>query len=124
MRARISSRFHFEAAHFMPTYPEGHPNRRMHGHSYTGEVVLEGEVEPVSGMVMEHETLARAVGEIVQSLDHSLLNEIKGLETPTGEHISKWIYDQLKPLLRGLKEVSVSRETVGVKITYSEEMQK
>jgi 6-pyruvoyltetrahydropterin/6-carboxytetrahydropterin synthase len=122
MRARLTTRFHFEAAHFMANYPEGHPNRAFHGHSFTGEVVLQGDVDPRSGMVMEHETLDRAVKEIVSQLDHRLLNEVPGLEVPTGEHIAKWIYDRLRPHLKSLKEVSVSRETVGIKITYSEDM--
>jgi 6-pyruvoyltetrahydropterin/6-carboxytetrahydropterin synthase len=123
MRARLSSKFHFESAHFMPNYPEGHPNRSFHGHSFTGEVVIESEVDPASGMVMEHETLDRRVKEIVSQLDHKLLNDIPGLETPTSEYITKWIFERLKPAVKGLKEVSVSRETVGIKVTYSEEMQ-
>ncbi len=123
MKARLSAKFHFEAAHFQPGYPENHPNRRMHGHSFTGEVMVESDVNPKDGMVMEHETLSRAVQEIVAQLDHNLLNDIPGLELPTGEYISKWIYDQLKPMIPDLREVSVMRETVGLKVTYSEEFQ-
>lgn len=124
MRARLSAKFHFEAAHYQPGYPEGHPNRRMHGHSFTGEVMVESEVNTEDGMVMEHEKLSGAVKEIVATLDHNLLNDIPGLEIPTGEYISRWIYNQLKPSVPDLKEVSVMRETVGLKVTYSEEFQK
>jgi len=123
MKARLSARFHFESAHFMPTYPEGHPNRAMHGHSFSGEVVIESEVDMSTGMVMEHETLERRVKEIVALLDHRLLNDVPGLEIPTSEFITKWIFEKLKPGVKGLKEVSLSRETVGIKVTYSEEMQ-
>ena len=123
MRARLGAKFHFESAHFMPNYPEGHPNRAFHGHSFTGEVVMESEVDPSTGMVMDHEILDRKVKEIVKLLDHRLLNDISGLEMPTSEHITKWIFDRLKPSVKGLKEVSVSRETVGIKVTYSEDMQ-
>jgi len=118
MRARLSAKFHFEAAHFQPGYPDGHPNRRMHGHSFTGEVVVESEVNPVDGMVMEHEKLSGAVSEIVSTLDHNLLNDVPGLELPTGEYLSKWIFDHLKLQIPGIKEVSVMRETVGLKVTY------
>lgn len=85
--------------------------------------MVESDVNPKDGMVMEHETLSRAVQEIVAQLDHNLLNDIPGLELPTGEYISKWIYDQLKPMIPDLREVSVMRETVGLKVTYSEEFQ-
>jgi len=123
MRARLSTKFHFESAHFMPNYPEGHPNRAFHGHSFTGEVVIEADVDMTSGMVMEHETLCVRVKEIVSLLDHRLLNEVPGLEIPTSEFITKWIFERLKPNVKGLKEVSLSRETVGIKVSYSEDMQ-
>jgi 6-pyruvoyltetrahydropterin/6-carboxytetrahydropterin synthase len=123
-RARLSARFHFECAHFMPEYPQGHPNRRIHGHSYTGEVVVEGPVDERTGMVREHEQLERAVREVTSALDHQMLNEIPGLETPTGEHIARWIWTKLKPGLPDLKEVIVSRETIGIRISYSEDMQR
>lgn len=125
MRARLSTKFHFESAHFMGNqYPEAHPNRRIHGHSFTGEVMIESEVDPLTGMVMEHEDLAVAVRQVVEKLDHRLLNDVPGLAQPTSEFICKWIFDEMKPRVKGLKEVSLSRETVGIRVTYSEEMQK
>jgi 6-pyruvoyltetrahydropterin/6-carboxytetrahydropterin synthase len=108
----------------MGNFPEGHPNRRIHGHSFTGEVVMEAEVNPTTGMVMEHEELAQAVQGVVAKLDHRLLNDIPELTLPTSEYIAKWIFDALKSKVMGLQEVSVSRETVGIRVTYSEEMQK
>jgi len=123
-RARLSTRFHFEAAHWMAGYPEGHPNRRIHGHSYTGEVIVEGPVDPVTGMVREHEQLERAVREVSSALDHRMLNDVEGLEVPTGEYIARWIWNRLKPGLPDLKEVVVSRDTVGIRISYSEDFQK
>jgi 6-pyruvoyltetrahydropterin/6-carboxytetrahydropterin synthase len=69
-RAKLSARFQFESAHFMPGYPEGHPNRAVHGHSFTGEVIVEADVNPQDGMVMDHEILQREVREVVKALDH------------------------------------------------------
>lgn len=123
MRARLSTRFHFEAAHFQPGFSKDHPNGRMHGHSFTGEVVVENEVNPEIGMVVEHEELVAAVTEVTKLLDHTLLNEVPDLELPTGEYISKWIFDRLKARVAGLVEVSVIRETVGLKVTYREDFQ-
>lgn len=104
-------------------YPEGHPNRRLHGHSFTGEVMMEADVDPVTGMVMDHEDLSNAVKGVVEKLDHRLLNDVPGLAQPTSEYLCKWIFDELKPKVQGIKEVSISRETVGIRVTYSEEMQ-
>jgi len=122
-KARVSARFHFEAAHFMPSYPVGHPNRAIHGHSFTGQVIVENGVNPSDGMVMEHETLSRAVKEVVKALDHTMLNEVPGLEQPTGEHLARWIWMKLKPTIRGLKEVIVSRDSVGISCSYSDDYQ-
>jgi 6-pyruvoyltetrahydropterin/6-carboxytetrahydropterin synthase len=34
MRARLTKDFRFEAAHTLPSLPEDHKCRRMHGHSF------------------------------------------------------------------------------------------
>ena len=43
MRIALTKTFDFEAAHWLPTFPEGHKCRRMHGHSFKIDVVVEGE---------------------------------------------------------------------------------
>ena len=40
---RISKQFHFSAAHQLDLLPEGHPCKRLHGHNYIVEIVLEAE---------------------------------------------------------------------------------
>ena len=37
---------------------------------------------------------------ILKQLDHSLLNDIHGLENPTCENIAKWIWKMLKKKLK------------------------
>src|SRR5580700_2679543 len=46
MRARLTKDFTFEAAQTLPSAPEGHKCRKMHGHSFKIEVSVEGEVDP------------------------------------------------------------------------------
>ena len=40
---RIYKEFFFEAAHFLPSAPAGHPNARVHGHSFRVRVTIGGE---------------------------------------------------------------------------------
>ena len=40
---RIYKEFLFEAAHYLPSAPPGHPNSRIHGHSFRARVTVEGE---------------------------------------------------------------------------------
>ncbi|MEM8739413.1 MAG: 6-carboxytetrahydropterin synthase QueD [Planctomycetota bacterium] len=97
MRTRILRKFSFDAAHQLFTMPEGHKCRRMHGHTYSCEVVCEGEVDPTVGFFMDYADLKRAIDPVVKDLDHAYLNDIPGLEVPTAEMIARYIYDQLKP---------------------------
>lgn len=107
MRTRLAKTFGFEAAHWLPTFPEGHKCRRMHGHSFRVEVVVEGEVDPAKGYLVDYGEIKRAVKPIEDRLDHRVLNEIEGLENPTSEMLAAWIWDRLAPELSGLSEVVV-----------------
>lgn len=99
--------FRFEAAHYLPNVPEGHKCRRMHGHSFRGEVALRGEVDPKLGWVMDFADLKRVVDPIVARLDHYVLNEVEGLENPTSEMVAVWIWKQLGPKLPQLYRVTI-----------------
>ena len=45
---------------------------------------------------------------IFKVLDHSILNDVDGLDSPTTENISKWIYNKLKSILPILVSVTVT----------------
>lgn len=87
--------FTFEAAHHLPNVAEGHKCRRLHGHSYRVEVRVGGDVDPVTGMVMDFADITQAVEPIRHRLDHYYLNEVEGLENPTSENLARWIWNRL-----------------------------
>lgn len=121
MSARIvelSYAFGFDAAHRFDAFPEGHPNRRMHGHSFQVEVSVRGTPDPGTGFVVEFTQLEAACGALRDRLDHQVLNEIKGLEQPSLERLSIWIWEQLAGKIPGLACVSVSRHSRGQSCTY------
>jgi 6-pyruvoyltetrahydropterin/6-carboxytetrahydropterin synthase len=99
--------FRFEAAHFLPNVPEGHKCRRIHGHSFHGEVAVRGPLDPVLGWVMDFADLKKIVDPIVHRLDHYLLNEIEGLENPTSEILAVWMWNQLAHELPMLYRVTI-----------------
>ena len=49
----ISKEFRFDAAHFLPAAPKGHPNSRMHGHSFAAVLTLEGDADAAHGWVRD-----------------------------------------------------------------------
>jgi 6-pyruvoyltetrahydropterin/6-carboxytetrahydropterin synthase len=99
MVVELSKSFHFDAAHWLPTFPEGHKCRRMHGHSFRVEVFLSGEVPPEQGYLIDYGEVGAAMKPIIDRLDHYVLNEIDGLDNPTAENLAIWIWNRLKPLL-------------------------
>ncbi|WP_428941048.1 6-carboxytetrahydropterin synthase QueD [Fontivita pretiosa] len=107
MVVRLVKTFRFEAAHDLPTFPEGHKCRRLHGHSFRFDVVVEGEVDPAKGYLIDYGEIKRAAEPIVKRLDHYYLNEIEGLSNPTSEQLARWIWEKLKPVLPLLSRIIV-----------------
>ena len=107
MRVNLTKSFTFEAAHWIPTFPEGHKCRRLHGHSFHVDVVVEGEVPPEQGYLVDFGDLKKAIAPVIDKLDHRLLNEIPGLENPTSEMVAYWIWQELSPNVPLLAEVRV-----------------
>jgi len=107
MFVRLSKSFTFEAAHWLPCFPDGHKCRRMHGHSFRVEVVVAGHVAPEKGYLVDYGEIRAATAPIEAQLDHYCLNDIEGLENPTSEMIARWIWDRLRPSLPLLDAVIV-----------------
>ncbi|GBL15195.1 6-carboxy-5,6,7,8-tetrahydropterin synthase [Microcystis aeruginosa NIES-1211] len=94
----IYKEFRFEAAHHLPHY-EG-KCRRLHGHSWLGRVyVKSNHLQPQGsqqGMVMDFGEIKQYLQPLLDNfLDHHYLNETTGLENPTSEELSRWIYEKL-----------------------------
>lgn len=75
-----------------------HPN--WHGHNYTLEVVVVGEVNPETGFVLDIKKLKEIIHKyIIDKVDHKNLNVdtdfMKGI-VPTSENICIAIWNQLK----------------------------
>ncbi|MGH6736326.1 MAG: 6-pyruvoyl trahydropterin synthase family protein [Methyloceanibacter sp.] len=108
---RIYKEFFFEAAHFLPSAPPGHPNARVHGHSFRVRVTVDGEPDEDTGILVHFDELEAAVSDARAALDHRLLNEVEGLASPTLERIAMWLWDRLHNRLPGLAEIVVARDS-------------
>lgn len=97
----------FEAAHLLPNLPEDHKCRRLHGHSYTVRLFVEGSVDEETGWVVDFADIKKAFQPLRDRLDHNYLNEIPGLENPTSENLARWIWDRLHPRLPRLSKLQV-----------------
>ena len=117
MKMELRKNFQFEAAHLLPNLPTNHKCRRLHGHSFTVELVVAGECDPTFGWVMDYAAISEAFKPLWEALDHRYLNEIPGLENPTSENVAAWIWGRLQPRLPLLTEVVVA-ETCTARCVY------
>lgn len=108
---RIYKDFHFEAAHFLPGAAPGTANARVHGHSFRVRVTLEGEPDPKTGLIVHFGDVASAIASAQDDLDHRMLNEVPGLENPTLERISMWLWNRLDHRIPGLAEILIARDS-------------
>jgi 6-pyruvoyltetrahydropterin/6-carboxytetrahydropterin synthase len=81
-------------------------NPHGHGHNYVVEVTLEGDPDPVTGMVIDLKDLKQLLEEeILAPMDHRFLNhEVKPFDTviPTPENIARQIWRRLEGPLSNL----------------------
>ena len=115
MRATLTRAVTFSAAHRYrrPEWDDdqnravfgacAHPN--WHGHTYTCEVTVGGDVDPVTGFCADLGALDRALAtRVVAALDHrNLVLDVpafaEGALTPTGENVAWWIAREIQEAL-------------------------
>jgi len=103
----IFKEFTFDSAHSLPNVPEGHKCKAIHGHTYRLKVIIEGDLDPHLGWVMDFSDLKNVVKPVIDQIDHKYMNELKGLENPTCEAIAIWLWNKIKPSLPLLKEIEL-----------------
>jgi 6-pyruvoyltetrahydropterin/6-carboxytetrahydropterin synthase len=108
----------FDAAHHLPGGPAGGPYTRLHGHSFRVEATVRGEAVPPIGWVADLGELDRVLKAVAGELDHGMLNDKPGLESPTLENLCLFFAARLKPEFPGLCRIMVSRPTIGESCTY------
>jgi 6-pyruvoyltetrahydropterin/6-carboxytetrahydropterin synthase len=103
----IYKQFTFDAAHYLPNVAESHKCRTLHGHTYHLTLFFEGEISAELGWIIDFSEIKKAVKPVLNLLDHQFLNDVEGLQNPTCERISVWLWDRIKPLINQLKRIEL-----------------
>ena len=103
----------FDAAHYLPEGPEDQRYRRLHGHSFRIEATVRGPRLAPAGWVADLAALETVLKATAGELDHGLLNDKPGLESPTLEALCVYFAERLGAAFPGLCKVVVSRPTIG-----------
>ena len=97
----------------MPKFEEGHKYKKVHGHSYEVTIRVIGEIKKEHGWVVDLEELDLFVKPLLKILDHTMLNEVAGLEEPTSENLAKWFWKKLEKKIKNLSSIEINRPRVG-----------
>src|SRR5262249_45851925 len=104
--------FGFDAAHRFKGVPRGHKYGGGRGHPCEAEVVPRGAPRPPHGFVADFARLEKASLALRGKLDHTLLNEVEGLGTPSLENLCIWLWERLVVQFTGLVRVTVRRDSL------------
>lgn len=113
MRMSVIRKAHFNAAHrlYRPEWSMEQNdkvfglcnNANFHGHNYNLEVKITGEVDPVTGYVIDLKIVKDLIeSEVIEAFDHRNLNlDVPDFANliPTAEHIAYVIYNKLRAKL-------------------------
>jgi 6-pyruvoyltetrahydropterin/6-carboxytetrahydropterin synthase len=119
--ARVTRRVHFSAGHRLHNPALSDETNRDtyglcnnpggHGHNYDLEVTVEGEVDPVTGYVLDLKRIKRLLeATVLSDVDHANLNtDVDWLDgvIPTAENLAVAIWGRLENGLPGMNLVSV-----------------
>jgi 6-pyruvoyltetrahydropterin/6-carboxytetrahydropterin synthase len=134
--ALLTRRISFAAAHRYrrPEWSDAENERvfglcarpNYHGHSYTCEITVRGEIDARTGMLIDVAKLDGVLAlEVRDRFDHRNINEdvpefADGKLIPTGENLARFIYDRVRACLDGgvqVTEVMVA-EDASLRCTY------
>ncbi len=113
----------FSAAHSLRGYKG--KCESLHGHNWKVEAIISAKELNGLGMVMDFGDLKKMLGETLEKLDHKYINKLEYFTkiNPSSEEITKYIFNELKPLILenkcNLEEIRVW-ETEGSCAIYKE----
>lgn len=105
-QAHVWRRYLFQSAHQLPHVPLGHKCGRMHGHGF--EVIVHAN-KNVGGadLSIDYDHLDALWAPLHDMLDYRCLNDLPGMDNPTSEMLSSWLWRQLQPALPELSWITV-----------------
>ncbi len=117
--AHVWRRYRFQAAHRLPHVPAGHKCGRMHGHGFEAIVHADQDIADTD-LSVDYDLLDELWAPSASMVEYRCLNDVAGLENPTSELISSWLWQRLEPALPQLSWMTVY-ETASCGATFDGE---
>lgn len=80
----ISKDIKFDCAHMLSNYEGKCAN--LHGHTYHGTVILEGDINPETGMLLDYNTIK----DTIDVFDHAIIFSATGERNPAETDLYYW----------------------------------
>jgi 6-pyruvoyltetrahydropterin/6-carboxytetrahydropterin synthase len=117
---RITVYDYFSSAHQLRGYKG--KCEELHGHNWKVEIQIESEELDNLGMLMDFKDVKKLLKEMVDELDHKMLNDLEPFKNvnPSSENVSKYIHETIsKRLPEGISLAQTSVwESENSKTTY------
>lgn len=109
---RLKVQDYFSSAHYLRNYKGSCEN--LHGHNWKVELLVEGSQLNNLDILIDFKTLKNILKEILNELDHKLLNEIPYFKNinPSSERLAEYIFKKIKDKLSQYSNIKVKEVTV------------
>jgi 6-pyruvoyltetrahydropterin/6-carboxytetrahydropterin synthase len=104
--AHVWRRYAFQSAHRLPHVRPGHKCGRMHGHGFEAIVHADQDIGS-DDLAIDYDRLDALWAPLQAELDQACLNDLPGLDNPTSELLSSWLWRRLAPALPALSWITV-----------------
>lgn len=115
MRATATATSRFSASHLIQDHSTC---GRLHGHTWTISVTVEGPISPKTGAVVDAGELAFALTKLCAELDHRDLNVMLPAVTPNPEGVALWARERLLLSFPQIVSVTVSIEDYSARVEW------
>lgn len=93
--------------------------KSSHGHSYKLAVTFEGDVHPVTGMVMDFKQIKEILQPIINRYDHKFLTQESYGKNPTAENMAMDIFQAIRQQTLMITKVRLWETDTGyAEVTY------
>lgn len=118
MKTSVTKIMKFEMGHQLENcYSE--ECKSPHGHGYRLECTFEGDINPVSGMVMDFKQIKEILEPIIAEYDHKFLTVSTYGKNPTAENMALDIFQAIRLQTLMITKVQLWETDTGfVEVTY------
>lgn len=118
MRTSVTKSVKFEMAHQLnQCYSE--ECKQIHGHSYKLSVTFEGDINPITGMVMDFKQIKEILQPIIAQYDHKFLTAESYGKNPTAENMAMDIFQAIRQQTLMITKVRLWETDTGyAEVTY------